>query len=163
MQLPEPRSEHQWLQQLVGEWTFESECCPGPDEPVIRSVGHETVRSLGGLWTVGEGHGDLPGGGACETIMTLGFNPATGQFVGTFIASVMTHLWPYSGTLDETGRILTLDSEGPGMADGGSMAKYQDVIEFLNENHRTLTSRMLGPDGEWKTFMQAHYLRRHTT
>ena len=39
------------------------------------------------------------------------------------------------------------------------MAKYQDVIAFVSDDHRTLTSRMLGPDGQWHQFMQAHYHR----
>ena len=25
----EPQKEHQWLQKLVGEWTYESECSMG--------------------------------------------------------------------------------------------------------------------------------------
>ena len=29
----EPTKEHQWLQQLVGEWTAEMECVMGPDQP----------------------------------------------------------------------------------------------------------------------------------
>ena len=29
MQMPEPQKEHQWLQKLVGEWTYESEASWG--------------------------------------------------------------------------------------------------------------------------------------
>src|SRR5688572_31098773 len=45
------------------------------------------LRSLGGLWTVGEGSGDMPGGGTAKTIMTLGYDPQKKRFVGTFIRS----------------------------------------------------------------------------
>lgn len=31
-----PQSEHGWLQKLVGEWTCESNCKMGPDEPEMR-------------------------------------------------------------------------------------------------------------------------------
>ena len=55
MQTPEPQKEHQWLQQLVGKWTSETECSMGPDQPAMKTNGKETVRSLGGLWTIGEG------------------------------------------------------------------------------------------------------------
>lgn len=160
MHAPEPQAEHQWLQRLVGEWTFESDCVMGPDQPPMKSGGRESVRSLGGLWTIGEGSSTTPDGGTFESIMTLGFNPDAKRFVGTFIASMMTHLWPYVGTLDATGNVLTLDSEGPNCASGdGTMAKYQDIIEFLSDDHRTLTARMQGPDGQWTTFMTAHYRR----
>ena len=50
----EPQKEHQWLQKLVGTWSHEGECMMGPDQPPMKSSGSETVRSLGGLWTVGE-------------------------------------------------------------------------------------------------------------
>ena len=159
MQTPEPQKEHQWLQRLVGEWTFEGECNPGPDQTPMKSTGKEVVRSLGGLWTVGEGEGEMPSGGTCTSIMTLGYDPQIGRFVGTFIASVMTHLWPYNGSLDAAEKVLTLDSEGPSFADDGTMAKYQDIIEFVSDDHRILSSQFLGEDGQWVPFMKAHYRR----
>jgi hypothetical protein len=157
MQLPTPQQEHQWLQRLVGEWTVEGECSMGPDQPPAKMTGRETVRSLGGLWTIGEGKGDAPDG-SCDSIMTLGFDPQKKRFVGTFIAAAMTHLWPYVGSLDAAGNVLTLDSEGPSFT-GDGMAKYQDIIEFLSDDHRTLSSQFLGPDGKWVPFMRAHYRR----
>ncbi|MBC7967945.1 MAG: DUF1579 domain-containing protein [Fuerstia sp.] len=159
MQIPAPQKEHQWLHKLVGEWTFEGECSAGSDKPPMKNTGKETVRSLGGLWTIGEGEGEMPGGGTCQSIMTLGYDPQLKQFVGTFIAGVMTHLWPYNGALDADEKVLTLDSEGPSFADDGTMTKYQDIIEFLSDDHRTLSSQYLGPDGKWVPFMKAHYQR----
>ena len=132
----------------------------GPDQPPSKWTGRETVRLLGRLWTIGEGAGEMPGGGESQSIMTLGYDPQTQRFVGTFIASVMTHLWPYNGTLDAAERVLTLDSEGPSFAGDGTMAKYQDIIEFVDDNYRTLSSQLLGPDGKWVPFMKAHYRRK---
>lgn len=159
MQTPEPQKEHQWLQRLVGEWTFEAECSMGPDQPPAKSTGTEVVRSLGGLWTIGEGSGEIPGGGSCQSVMTLGYDPQAKRFVGSFIASVMTNLWIYNGSLDASENVLTLDTEGPNFTDG-AMAKYQDIIELLSDDHRTLSSQMLGEDGQWHPFMKAHYRRK---
>ena len=156
----EPQAEHQWLQKLVGEWTFESDCSMGPDQPPVKTIGQETVRSLGGLWTIGEGTAGDANTGVWSSIMTLGYDPLQKRFVGTFIASMMTHLWPYNGTLDASGKVLTLDSEGPSMAGDGSMAKYQDIIEFIDDNHRTLSSWVQGADGNWTHFMTGHYHRK---
>jgi uncharacterized protein DUF1579 len=156
----EPQKEHQWLQKLVGEWTFEGECIMGPDQPPVKHTGSETVRSIGGLWTLGEGTGAGPEGGQMTSIMTLGYDPQTRRFVGTFIASMMTHMWIYNGTLDATGKVLTLDTEGPDFSGGPNMVKYQDIIEFVNDDLRTLKSRLLGADGKWNHFMTANY-RRH--
>lgn len=86
----EPQKEHQWLHQLVGEWTYETECVMGPDKPPEKFKGSETVRLLGGLWVQCEGTGEMPGGGMATTIMTLGYDPQKKYYVGTFVASMMT-------------------------------------------------------------------------
>lgn len=156
----QPSAEHEWLQKLVGEWTLESECDMGPDQPGMKSSGKESVRSLGGLWIIGEW--TIETDGAVGTnVMTLGYDPRIKRFVGTFIASIMTHLWPYNGTLDDSGKVLTLDSEGPSFAGDGSMARYQDIIEFVDDDHRVLTSRVKEADGGWRKFMTAHHRRTH--
>lgn len=157
----EPQKEHAWLQKLVGEWSFENECSMGPGHPPIKSAGSENVRSLGGLWTMGEGQGEMPGGGSMTSIMTLGYDPRRQRFTGTFVASMMTHLWIYDGALDATGQVLTLDCEGPSFSGDGSIVKYQDIVEWESDDHRALKSRILGDDGVWGPFfMTAHYRRK---
>lgn len=160
MQSAEPRAEHHWLQKLVGEWTYESEAILGPDQPPMKSEGSESVRSLGGLWTLAEGRGEMPEGGQFTSVMTLGYDPERKRFVGTWIGSVMTHLWLYEGELDEAGKVLALHAEGPTMTGDGKTAKYKDEIEILGDDHRTLTSSMLGEDGNWHRFVTAHYRRK---
>jgi hypothetical protein len=155
----EPQKEHQWLQQLVGEWTYEAEATMEPGQPPSKLEGSESVRSLGGVWILAEGQGEMPGCGAATTVLTLGYDPQKQRYVGTWIGSMMTHLWVYDGTLDAAGRVLTLNAEGPHMAAEGKLAQYKDVIEFKSEDHRVLTSHMLGEDGEWHGFMTAHYRR----
>jgi hypothetical protein len=154
-----PQKQHEWLHRLVGEWRYEHECSMGPDQPPGKFTGSETVRSLGGLWVLCEGQGEMPGGGTAKTIMTLGYDPAKKRYVGTFIGSMMTHLWVYDGELDAGGRVLTLDTEGPSFTAEGKLSKYKDVIEFLSDDHRTLTSSCPGEDGKWHTFLTAHYRR----
>ncbi len=161
----EPRKEHHWLQKFVGEWVMEDAtaddpAAPGQSQPHPRWV--ETVRSLHGVWVVGEGRGEMPGGGGpATTMITLGFDPRTGRFVGTWLGSMMTHLWVYSGSLDPAGRVLTLETEGPDFADfARPNKKYRDVFEFKSDDHRVLTSHTLGDDGTWTQFMTAHYRRK---
>ena len=156
----EPQKEHKWLQQLVGDWITEAECSMGPGQPSTKSYGIERVRMVGDLWMVGEGQGEMPGGGTATMIMTLGYDVQKKKYLGTWIGSMMTHMWHYDGEMDASGRILTLSAEGPSMAGDGTMAKYQDIIEIKSENHRTLSSRVLGPDGTWNHFMTAHYRRK---
>ena len=159
MQTPEPQNEHRWLQRLVGEWSWEMESPAGPDQPPSKHEGTETVRPLGELWTLGEGSSTMPDGSPATTLMTLGYDPARQHFVGTFVGSMMTHLWIYEGSLDEAGEVLTLAAEGPDFSGGEKMVKYQDIIEWVSDDHRVLRSRMLGDDGEWQQIMEANYRR----
>lgn len=91
--------------------------------------------------------------------MTLGYDPKQNCLVGSFVASMMTHLWLYTGQLDASGNKLVLDAEGPNFSEEGCTAKYQDSIEFHDDDHRTMTSHMLLPNGEWQLFMTAKYSR----
>ncbi|MBD2121883.1 DUF1579 domain-containing protein [Trichocoleus sp. FACHB-262] len=155
----QPEKEHQWLQKLVGEWTYETEAMMGPDQPWVKSTGTETVRSVGGLWILAEGQGEMPCGPA-TTLMTLGYDPQKQRYVGTWVGSMMTYLWQYDGELDAGETVLTLASDGPTMTGEEKMAKYKDAIEFKSDDHRILTSHMLGDDGQWHHFMTAHYRRK---
>jgi len=156
----EPQKEHEWLHKLVGEWTCQAEATMEPGKPPEKSSGTESVRSLGGLWILAEGQGEMPGCGHATMMMTLGYDPQRKRYVGTWIGSMMTHLWVYDGSLDAAERVLTLDAEGPSMAGDGTIAQYRDVIEFKSDDHRVLTSHMRGNDGTWQAFMTAHYRRR---
>jgi Protein of unknown function (DUF1579) len=155
----EPQKEHQWLQKLVGDWTYESECPMEPGQQPSKVQGRETVRSIGDLWIVMQGEGEMPGGIPATTMMTLGYDPQKKRYIGTWLGSMMTYLWHYEGELDASGRVLTLYSEGPSMAGDGTMSKYQDVIELKGDGARDLHTRVLRDDGTWHQFMTVHYRR----
>lgn len=155
----EPQREHRWLQKLVGEWTYETEMPGPPGQDPVRMTGRERFRALGEIWVQGEGTNPMPDGSPGTTQMTLGFDPARGRFVGTWLGSMMTHLWVYEGELDADERVLTLNSQGPSMSGDGTMASYRDIITFTNDDERTLTGNMQGPDGQWQPFMSMTYRR----
>ena len=151
----EPQQEHQWLQKLVGEWAVTSATA----SEVSGGEWVERVRSLDGLWVVAEGQGEMPDGGPAVTMMTLGYDPRRQRYVGTWVGSMMTHLWVYEGTLDESGTVLTLDCEGPDFETQGRLTRYQDIITIVDDDHRILTARMLTADGTWKQLMSMRYRR----
>ncbi|PCC74250.1 Protein of unknown function [Nannocystis exedens] len=153
----EPQKQHQWLQQLVGEWTYETEASTDPG-PGGAGRGRETVRALGPLWIVAEGRGPMPEGGEGLTLMTLGYDPQQERFVGSWVGSMMPMIWVYEGSLEAGGRILNLDSEGPAMS-GVGCGKYRDVIEIVSDDHRIFSGNALQPDGSWRPLMRTHYRR----
>ncbi|WP_026602728.1 DUF1579 domain-containing protein [Methylomonas sp. 11b] len=156
----ELQKEHEWLQQLLGEWTYVSECVTEPGQPPEKFEGTESVRSLGGLWLLCEGCGEMPGGGTATMLMTLGYDARQQRFVGTWIGSMMTHLWIYDGALDANGTVLTLNTEGPCCASEGKLAKQRDVISLQSPQQRLLTSYLLDDEGQWQLFMTAQYRRK---
>jgi hypothetical protein len=156
MEKPEALQEHRWLRQLVGEWTFEGEATMGPDQTPEAFKGVERVRQLGDVWFLAEGAGE---GGGSMSVATLGYDPQKKRFVGTFIASMMPHLWIYDGSLDAAERVLTLETEGPSMAGDGTTSKYKDVIEVESADRRSMSSHMQGGDGAWTQVMRMSYRR----
>jgi hypothetical protein len=153
----ELRDEHRWLQRLVGEWRFEGGCDMGEGQPAGRFEGRETVRGLGEAWIIGEGEGTSPEGQAHRSVMTLGFDPARGRFVGNFVSSMMTHQWVYDGEL--AGNVLTLDTTGPSFGGEAVLADYQDIITREGETARRMVSRMKQRDGGWKQIVEVLYQR----
>jgi len=157
MQPPAPQAEHDWLSRMVGHWTFTTECVMGPDQPPMTGEGTDTTTSLGGLWTVSEWTQPGPDGKPMSSRMTLGYDPARGKYVGSFVASCMTYHWVYEGVRE--GDVLTLDAEGPSFTDPTAKALYQDIWELTADGRRLLRSQVRNADGSWTQFMKAEYRR----
>ena len=101
---------------------------------------------------------DSPDGDVWRTVLTIGYDPRQKRYVGTFVGSMMTHLWLYSGQVDDSGQRLTLDTEGPNL-EGDSLAKYQDIFEIVDNDHWLLSSQLLDDDGRWQQFNTARHRR----
>lgn len=150
----EPAREDVWLRRLAGDWSVEA---PAPDgEGTIK--GRETAR-LFGNWVVLEGASQMPDASVHSSLMTLGFDPARGKVVGSWVGSMMSHLWVYEGGLDAAGDTLTLATHGPVMDGSGGTADYEDIITFEGEDMRLLTSRQRQPDGTWRDLFCVRYSR----
>lgn len=152
-----PQSEHEWLQQLVGDWMFEHDCIM-PDGSSSKTPGKMNCRTLGGLWLICESSGGEGTEDPWSAIMTIGYDPAQSQYVGTFVGSMMANIWPYHGQLDASGKRLPLNSTGPKM-DGTGTANYRDTIEIIDENTWRFTSEMEDGAGGWIKFMEGLHNR----
>jgi uncharacterized protein YndB with AHSA1/START domain len=153
-----PAPEHGWLTRLLGEWRYETEAAGSPGQPPMHATGVERVSPLGGYWVIGEGEGTCPMGLFVRTIITIGFDPASRRFRGSFVGSMMPQMFVYDGALDARARLLTLDTEGPAMT-GEGRARYRDAVEMRSDDHRIVTSEVEQPDGSWHRFMTAQYRR----
>jgi Protein of unknown function (DUF1579) len=151
--------ETRLLQQIVGEWEYDSEAIFEPGKPALKSKGTESVRAVNGQWVVAENKGtlfDTP----FTAIMPLCYDTEKKRHVGTWIDSLHGHMTHHEGTLDETGNTLTLLSEGPNPAAPGKRCKLKDVLELKSKDHKVFTSSMQGEDGQWVTFLTVNYRRK---
>lgn len=152
------QEEHKWLQQIAGEWTYESEAVMGPDKPPMKSNGTERVRAIGDYWILAEGQGIMPDGEPATMVITAGYDPDAKKFVATWFGSMMPKLWVYDCSRE--GNTLNMDAEGPSMTGDGSTAMYRDSLEILDADNRIFRSQMRNPDGSWMQFMTMKYRRQ---
>lgn len=153
-----PVKEHEWLQQLVGDWKTEAEMTM-PNGETMNSTGHEKVTSLGGLWAFTEGTGEMPDGGTMVYKAGIGYDVSFKEYRGFWIMSMSSHLWKYTGTMSDDKKTLTLDCVGPHMEKDGETANYRDVHEIIDANNRTMTSYGQDDDGKWCQFMKVKFTR----
>ena len=159
--LPSPVKAHEWLQKFVGEWTTEAEFgCGEPGQPPAKASGTESTRMIGGFWIVAHGMGEMPDMPPYHSVLTLGYDPEKQKYIGTWIDSMTSYLWKYEGEVDASGRILKLETEGffPGAPD--KLTKFEEVTEFIDDDHRVFTSSTVGDDGSRNTMITIHFYRK---
>jgi len=156
-EMPKPQKEHEWLKKFEGEWELKSQMLMDPSKP-IESKGTETVRTMGGFWVTAEGKGEMMGS-TMSYLMTLGYDPAKKKYVATMIDSMTGRMWQYTGSLNEAGTTLTLETEGPCPMRGGKLTEFKDITEFKSDNQRVFTSMYKDEKGEWVTVFKGEATR----
>ncbi len=157
-EMPKPAKEHALLAQFAGQWKSRAETIPAPGQEPIVCEGTETARMLGGFWLLAEGQGDMMGT-PVTSVLTVGYDPAKQKYVGTFICSVGAELWHYEGKMDQTGKKLALETEGPSMMDPAKRVKYREVLELKDADHKVFTSAMEIEPGKWQPIVTMTYER----
>jgi hypothetical protein len=155
---PQPQEQHEWLQQFIGEWTTTSKSVAGDGQPQVEGKGSVRSEKLGEMWVINHMTAEM-GPTSVKAILTLGYDSTKKKFVGTWVDSMMGHLWVYDGELDETGKKLMLTAEGPNFMTGSGTAKYRDNYEFKSADLVAITSEALNEDGEWVTYMTGEMRR----
>lgn len=150
--------QHKWLKQFVGEWTVKSNFVMEGMPPMSFDATEKT-RAIGNYWIVSEGKATMMGM-PMSWMLTLGYDPKEESFVGTWVDTSSSHLWTYTGSLDEEKNVLTLESEGPSFADPTKMAKYRETFTMKDADTRTSSSAILGEDGKWTTFVNGEFKRK---
>lgn len=149
----EQQQEHKWLQQIAGDWTYESEALMGPDKPPMKCTGTEIVHAIGDFWILAERQGPMPDGKPATMVITAGYDPGLKKFVATWFGSMMPKLWVYECSREGNTLDLDMDAEGPSMSGDGTTAMYRDSVEIIDADNRSFRSQMSNPVGRWMQFM----------
>ena len=157
-QFPQPQKEHEWLKQLAGEWDAQGECVMAPGQSPMKMKATVTGRTLGAFWAMTEIRGDMAGT-QMTGVMTVGYDPEKKKYVGTWVDSMTNHLWHYTGSVDESGKKLTLEAVGPDMTQPGKKMNYRDAWEVKDKDHIVMTSSC-EKDGKWFTFATNNLRRK---
>lgn len=158
-EMPKPTKEHELLAQFAGEWEVTAETVPMPGQEAFKCTGTESAKMVGGFWLIGRNESSVQGM-AMSSVLTIGYNPVTKKYFGTFLCSADSTLWKYVGAMDETGKKLTLETEGPLPFESGPKAKFREVLELKDKDHKTFTTYMDGGDGNWVKFVTLEYRRK---
>lgn len=152
-----PRPEHELLERLAGDWTFEKRSAPADgSKPENLGTGEVHAELLGGYFVVSRWSGKLYGGDY-KAVQTLGYEPDRAAYTGIWIDSSMNYQWKLDGSLETESKELVLEATGPGP--GGGMQRYRDRYRFDSNDSTTIAAQSL--EGEkWVTFMTTHLTRK---
>lgn len=135
-----------WLDQMVGDWTFEGRSVPDDAEQVRTGTERVTRR---GAWIVIDGEGYR---------FQLAMDPTTGRVTGDFVHWEHPKLWTYDGAVEADGWLHLL-SRGPDMQGQGSETEYDDIFEIVSPDERSSVGRVRTVDGTWQEFSRTTYSR----
>lgn len=151
--------EHQLLKKFEGKWEAANHTVADPNQQEMQCNGESTAKLLGDFWVVIELQGDMQGT-KVNAMQTIGYDPKKKKYVGTWVDSMMNHLWHYEGTFDKATNTLAMEAEGPNMLDPEKSAKYRDSYEFKSPDLIISSSSMKEENGEWKVFMKGELKRK---
>lgn len=156
---PGAAEQHEFLKKFVGEWDAISKGKAGEGQPPM--LGKAITRStmLGDLWVVNSSDMEV-GGFKMKSIQMIGYDTRKKKYVGIWADSMINHMWHYEGTVDESGKKLTLNTKGPSMTGDGKTLNYRDAYEFADDDTILATSLVEGPDGKWNVMMTGTITRR---
>ena len=101
--------EHQWLEQLSGDFTFDMSGVTGESQGTSK-----VATKLGGLWSVRHFESEVMGQ-PYTALEILGYDPLKKKYVGVWADSMTPLLTLAEGEFDENTKTLTMRGKSRGM------------------------------------------------
>lgn len=141
-QTPTPSEEHRIVMQDVGEWTVKGKMIVPEGHQEFES--EETVVAIGEFWTVSHYSSDIFGG--LKGSSTIGFDPITKQFVGTWVDSFQPAATHMKGIYDKETKTMTYETTGIGLDGKPNPGKI--IIQYKGADSRTFKMMHKDPTGQ---------------
>ncbi|MCB9831445.1 MAG: DUF1579 domain-containing protein [Planctomycetes bacterium] len=156
--MPEPQAEHKMLLQGVGNWNVAGKFYMDPSQPPMESTGKEVVEALGAFWVVGHYSSEFMGM-PFNGVSKMGYLPAEGCYVSTWIDSMMPFLFVLKGKMEADGKTLVLKGDGPNFMTGEGTIPHKMTTVFDGPDRHVMAMYAEAPGmGEIK-MMEMIYTR----
>jgi len=155
--MPQPTAEHKKLNEHVGNWEVDCTFYMDPSQPPMKTKAKETVKMFGNFFTTSHFECDMFGS-PFQGSATLGYDPAIGKYVSTWIDSMSPSLFYLSGNFDKTGKTLSMTGEGPDCM-GGGMANFRTSETHKDKDNRVFEMFMT-PKGGKEVKLFTHVYKR---
>ncbi len=157
-----PGELHKMLEKSVGSWESEASVwMAGPDSaPTVTKGTAERKMALGGRYLVEEYSGEMmnsPFNGLGYT----GYDNFRKKFVGTWIDNMSTAIATMEGSLDKSGKVLTMWGKMDDPMTGEKDKKVKYVTKFIDDNHQVFEAYDVATYGDKKPTFVITYTRKN--
>jgi len=153
--MPRPTAEHLLIQQHVGRWNVQCKFYMDPSQPPMETAATEVIEAIGPLWTVSRFETDMMGM-PFVGCATLGYEPHTGKFVGTWMDCMGPVFFHLTGT--QKGDTITMHANALSYATG-AVAPHRTTERHISKDERVFEMFVTMPDGNELKMMTTHYRR----
>ena len=145
-QMPKPQKEHEWLNHLVGNWESTSQFRMAADQKWTESKGTETNTMVGGFWLFSDMKSEMFGQ-PWRGLGSTGYDPYKKKYVSTWIDSMTPCLSVGEGTVDASGKVMTVVISGTD-CETGKPCTMKMTQEIKDKDTTAWSMTMTGKDGK---------------
>lgn len=154
-----PGKEHAFLAKSAGSWTAKVKSWMDPSQPPEETEGTmETKVVLGGRYIEDKYEGNMFGQ-PFSGIGVTGFDNFKKKYVSTWIDSAGTGILMMTGSLDKSGKVLTMTGTMDDLMTGKPM-KFRSVSTHVDDDHHRFEMWMPGRDGKMFKSLEMEYARK---
>ena len=155
-----PAEHHEKLKPFEGTFKAEVKLWMGPGDPMVSTGTMVNSWQLGGRYL----HQDYAGDAVEGPYPSFcgkgywGFNTTANHYEGFWIDNASTMMQMETGSVDDSGRVWTMNSTFTHPQTGQDMGK-KTIITLVDNDHHTMESFFSTPDGNEMKTMEIRYQR----